>query len=78
MTIILKGGYFEWSQSNVKPKLPGSIGFKKPEDLHRLSLMDNKPCWTLFFRGATKRKWGFVKDGQWIESQEYLRQRQSE
>jgi len=32
---------------------------------HRLSLIDNKPAWTLFITGPRKREWGFHCKNGW-------------
>lgn len=74
LSCILKGGYKEETPDGVTIKKPGSFSFKKPTSLHKLFMLDGV-CYTLLFRGPTVRKWGFVKDGVWIPSQQYLKSR---
>lgn len=75
VTLVLKGGYYEEVPGGLKFKKPFRLGWRKSTDLHRVVLPEGKTCWTLFLRGPTKRKWGFVKNNQWIPSQEYLKNR---
>lgn len=73
VTLVLKGGYYEEVPNGLNHKTPFSIGWHKSTDLHRVVLPTQQPCWTLFLRGPTKRKWGFVKNGIWIEAMDYLK-----
>lgn len=41
--------------------------------VHRLSLIDGEPCWTLVIVLRSVREWGFWHDGQWIHWKEYVR-----
>lgn len=77
--LILKGGYWEHTESGKHWRGPGHIRFRKAEDLHWLELEKDKdgnniPCWSLFFMGKKKQDWGFVKDGQWVQNELYLQQ----
>ncbi len=83
-TIILKGGYWEYSDPEIyhptdadeipKWKGPGSFSFNKATSFHRLVLNDNIPCWTLFIRFRKIREWGFNINGKWIPHKQYLKQ----
>lgn len=84
MSIILKGGYWEWTD-NKKPKWkgPGRISFSSSKRLHRLQLgkdvwNNNIPCWTLFFMGPKRRDWGFKVKDKWINNEEYLSDRKKD
>ena len=77
--MILKGGYWEHTLEGKFWRGPGHIRFRKADDLHWLELAKDKdgneiPCWSLFYMGKKKKEWGFVKDGQWVESELYLQQ----
>lgn len=79
-TIILKGGYIEATPGpgnwyypiNKSWCRPGHILFRGSKSLHWLELANGNPCWTLFFMGKRCREWGFLKDGEWIESEKFL------
>lgn len=77
ITIILKGGYYEWMKQGgffkewPHLRLPGDIIFRKAEILHRVELYKNE-CWTLVFLFRRRRNWGFYTDKGWVDSQEYL------
>lgn len=81
-TIVLKGGYMEhipgngcWYQKTDKRwRGTGHIRFRSAKDLHWLEISNGTPCWTLFFMGKRCRDWGFLKDGEWIESEKFLAQ----
>jgi hypothetical protein len=36
-----------------------SVIYRPAEYRHRICLVNNKPCWTLFFTGPKVREWGF-------------------
>lgn len=73
-TIILKGGYVEHTPEFRWFRGPGHFRFRRAADLHWLEVVDGQPSWSLFFMGKRSRQWGFLKDGTWIESEEYLAQ----
>ena len=77
--MILKGGYWEHTETGKHWRGPGHIRLRKAQDLHWLELAkdengDNIPCWSLFFMGKQKHDWGFMKDGQWVQNELYLQQ----
>lgn len=83
MTIILKGGYWEWvpilnSLGEVYKEFkiwrgPGHIRICDPTSYHRIELEPGVTPWTLFFPGPHKREWGFLKDGKtWTHHERYL------
>lgn len=41
--------------------------------IHRLSLLDGRPCWTLVIVLPAVREWGFWHHGEWIHWREYVR-----
>jgi hypothetical protein len=81
-TLILKGGYYEHTPEGKFWRGPGHFRYRKSTDLHRLELAKDEngnelPCWSLFYMGkkVNDGKWGFVKDGKWVESEIYLKER---
>jgi len=86
-TIILKGGYWEWTPIfNAQGKQisetcawrkPGHFRFSPAHSFHRIELDPEVDCWTLFCPGPQKRDWGFMVRGQWIQWQQYLNSRKA-
>lgn len=79
LTIILKGGYWEHTPKGKTWRGPGSIIWRKANELHWLELDQDKPATTLFFMGPQQREWGFiVKDSKgkdtWVKWTDYLEQ----
>jgi len=77
--LILKGGYWEHTPEGKFWRGPGSIRFRKAEDLHWLELAKDKdgnniPCWSIFYMGKKKKDWGFMVDGNWVQHELYLQQ----
>jgi hypothetical protein len=81
-TLILKGGYYEWiPQFNAdgskscevrKWRGPGHFRICGANSYHRIELAPGITPWTLFMPGKQTRKWGFLVNNKWIESEEYL------
>lgn len=40
--------------------------------IHRISLVDGRPCWTLVLVLRTSRSWGFWHRGEWIPWRQYV------
>lgn len=84
-TIILKGGYWEWiPQFNSKGEKigevrkwrgPGHFRVSSATSYHRIELMPDVECWTLFMPGPKQRDWGFLVRNQWVQWEQYLAQR---
>ena len=75
--IILKGGYYEHTPEGKFWRGPGSIRFRKAEDLHWLELAkdeqgNNIPCTSIFYMAKKRKEWGFVSKGKWIHNIDYL------
>lgn len=79
VTIILKGGYWEWAPATKDGKKefeyarwcgPGTILTRRATQYHRLEL--EKPMWSLFFHGFRFREWGFFVNNKWIDRKEYI------
>lgn len=52
-----------------------SIVYRPYPSSHRLSLIDNKPCYTLVFTGSKVRDWGFYTKKGWIHQKKYNHER---
>ena len=86
-TIILKGGYWEWTPifdaqgkqiaETCAWRRPGHFRFSPARSFHRIELDPKVDCWTLFCPGPQKRDWGFMVRGQWIQWQQYLNSRKA-
>lgn len=82
--IVLAGSYMEeyneWmpapgSTNSFRDQKPGNIQYRNQRCAHRVAcLRDNKPVWTLFFRGPTRKGWGFwTEDGRrFVDSGPYI------
>ena len=86
-TLILKGGYWEWIPhfDTVGRKTgeyqvwrgPGHFRISKANSFHRIELDPDITAWTLFMPGPKQRDWGFLVKNQWIQWEQYLKQRKS-
>ena len=86
-TLVLKGGYWEWIPhfDTVGRKIgeyqvwrgPGHFRVSKARSFHRIELDPDITAWTLFMPGPKQREWGFLVRNQWIQWEEYLKQRKS-
>lgn len=79
MTIILKGGYWEYTPASPIPswKGAGQIRFGHSTDYHRIELEPGVECWTMFFPGPQIRDWGFLKGKKWVQHEQYFEQRRT-
>jgi hypothetical protein len=71
VSFVLWGGYWEERPSGLGYGTvrawhgPGSLLFRRAEDLHRLDL--KRPAWTFVLRGRYRREWGFLtRDRGWV------------
>lgn len=75
LSITLWGSYIEYSPSHFMGKQYYGFGtFKmRPANwVHRIEIINNKPCWTLVISFKDEREWGFVtKSGNWIPNHVY-------
>ena len=78
MTIILRGGYWEYTRHSATPqwKGAGQVRFGHSTDYHRIELEPGIDCWTMFFPGPQLREWGFLKGNRWVQHEEYFKERQ--
>lgn len=86
VTVILRGGYWEWTPvfDNQGNKIgetrhwrgAGHFRFCRATSYHRIELVPDVECWTLFMPGPKQRQWGFlVNDRKWMAWDAYLASR---
>lgn len=80
-TLILKGGYYEWTPEFAYGKKigetrhwrgPGHFRFCSATSYHRIEIDPNISAWTLFMPGPQTREWGFLENNYWIHNEKYL------
>jgi len=74
-TLILKGGYWETTPKGRFWRKPGHFRFNGSKSLHRIELEPGVTPWTLFIPGPKMREWGFIRDGEWVDNETYLREK---
>jgi hypothetical protein len=84
-TLILRGGYYEWTPNfdSTGNKIsetrhwrgPGHFRICKSKSYHRIELKDGVTAWTLFMPGPHRRDWGFLVNNNWIQHEQYLKER---
>lgn len=71
-SVILKGGYWEVTPDARAWRAPGSIVFRKAEELHRVELDPAHPRpESLFITARRRRAWGFVTPDGWVDGESY-------
>jgi len=86
-TLILKGGYYEWTPVYDRDgrKItevskwcgPGSFRIRSANSLHRIELDPDVTAWTLFMPGPQQREWGFATRKGWVKHKNYIQERSS-
>lgn len=72
-SIILRGSYIEHTIAaggihHQRRCDAGAVRFHRPKFAHRLALIEDRECWTLFITGPRVREWGFHCPEQgWID-----------
>jgi hypothetical protein len=84
-TLILRGGYYEWTpnfdQQGIKTsetrywRGPGHFRICSSNSYHRIELKQGVTAWTLFMPGPHCREWGFLVNNNWIQHEQYLKER---
>lgn len=73
LSVILSGRYREVVTARpAVVRKQGSVVLRLPSTQHRLELIDNKPCWTLFITGPRLRVWGFQCPQGWIPWEQFV------
>lgn len=65
LTIVLWRGYDELRPESVVRRRPGSIAFRRAEDLHAVRLRGG-PSWSICITGPRRREWGFQTAKGWV------------
>ena len=78
-TIILKGGYWEYTEEGKFWRSPGTYRYAPANTFHRVELDKDIPyCWTLFIPSVSTRDWGFKTVRGWIQHEEYFKMKKKE
>lgn len=82
VSIGLWGSYREWTPWLRHPSgdsVERGTDYKAPwvrtfpaDHIHRITLIDGRPCWTLVIVLKTVRPWGFWHRGVWIPWRQYV------
>lgn len=72
LSFLLKGQYREITRNGVRIFKAGSVIYREAEYAHRIELIDNKTCWTLFLTGPEVREWGFLCPKGWRHWKEFV------
>ena len=75
LTIIIRGGYWEHTPRGRFWRAPGHIRISTPSSLHRIELERGVDTWTVFVPGPKIREWGFIREGKWVQNEEYLKEK---
>jgi hypothetical protein len=78
VSIILDGGYMEYTPEGVYKRQPGDVIVRQADQLHRLQLFRHPDTfrvvesWSLFIVGPKIRDWGFMCPNKgWIPWQQF-------
>ena len=74
-TLILRGGYWEYTPKGKFWRGPGHFRVNSAKSLHRIEVESGITAWTMFIPFVKKREWGFIKKGKWIQHEQYLNAR---
>ena len=66
LSFVLKGQMTETFLNGGRLCQQGQLFFRRATTLHYLTLIDDKPAWTLFITGPTLREWGFWVESRWV------------
>lgn len=73
-SLILWGGYWEClPDDRVTRRRPGTLVFHRATDMHRVSILGDRPATTLVLIGRRYRDWGFATEVGWVQWREYLK-----
>lgn len=63
---LISGCYIEHTHQGKFLRQPGDFVERKARQLHRIELIDNQPCVSLFTTGPKIRDWGFDCPKGWV------------
>lgn len=62
ISVILKGGYWEYTTDKNKWRIPGSVIFRKSSVFHN-TWVNKQTCWTMFIKLWVVQEQSFLIDG---------------
>ncbi|QPI73901.1 hypothetical protein [Sphingobium sp. Cam5-1] len=68
---LLLGSYREVTPEGSITRHPGDVVTREATALHRLELIEGKPCISLFFTGPKVREWGFACPQGWVNWRDF-------
>lgn len=72
LSIILAGAYREIEPRGARVLRAGSARLRCAAQAHRLELLSNVPCWSLFITGPKVREWGFLCRHGWVHYSDFV------
>lgn len=70
-SLVLIGRYREITPLGSFIRESGCVVEREATDAHRLELIDDEPCVTLFFTGPKVRDWGFQCPNGWVHWRDF-------
>jgi len=77
-TLIVRGGYWEYTPNGKFWRRPGHCRICSAKSYHRIELEPGVTPWTLFIPGPKLREWGFLRQGTWVQHEQYLEEKYSQ
>jgi hypothetical protein len=74
VSVLLKGEYFEHTENGVIHRRAPSVVYRPITHRHRVELIEDRPCWTLFLTGPECQRWGFFCQEGYVDSQQFHEQ----
>lgn len=71
VSLLLSGTYFEHRPIGTQKRRWLSLAFRRADALHRVTLDDGKPAWTLVVTGPRVREWGFQCPQGWVHWKDF-------
>ena len=75
VSVILRGGYWEITESGERWYGPGSVVCRRATHQHRLVLPPGQTATTLFLHARKRRSWGFHTEAGWVDWRSYVESR---
>jgi len=72
VSLVLSGGYDEVTPNGTFRRRVGDVVFRLPRSRHRIALINEMPCETLFLTGPRVREWGFWCPQGWVPWQQFV------
>lgn len=70
-SLILWNGYEENTPVGMHRVSFWHLNVHDAEDLHKITLFNGKPTWSLFFVGQRRREFGFATEDGWVHNKTY-------